>query len=186
MAKLNIPPEERRIWTVSNFFTISRILALPFILLLIKAPATTENQIYLGIVLVWTFASDFLDGYIARKLNQVSVMGKILDPLADKIVTIFAALFTFLYKGMPLWIVVVIIARDVIILAMSFIVMRKKQFITVSNIYGKWAVTFIGLLIISYMFEASFLYFPLTILAMASVLITIIFYGRNFIHTLHV
>lgn len=155
-------------------------------LIYIKAPPTTENRIYLGIIVFLTFLSDFLDGYIARKLNQVSVMGKILDPLADKIVTLFAVLFIYLYKDFPLLLAVIIIGRDVIILAMSFIVMRKKQFVTVSNIYGKWAVTFIGLLVVSYMFEVSFLYLPFTILAMASVLVTIISYGRNFVHTLHV
>ena len=186
MPKLNIPPDERRIWTVSNLFTISRIAILPLLLLFIKAPPTIENKIYLGLVLLWIFVSDYFDGVLARKLNQVTVMGKILDPLADKIVTIFGVIYAYNYKGLPLWIAVVIIARDFIILAMSLIVLRKKQLVTVSNIYGKWAVTFIALLIISYLFEVSFLYLPLTIVAMIFVVITVLTYGRSFLHTIHV
>ena len=91
MPKLNIPPEERRIWVISNLFTVSRIVVFP-LLLFIKAPPTTENKIYLGLVVLWVLASDCFDGVLARKLNQVTVMGKMLDPLADTIVTIFGVI----------------------------------------------------------------------------------------------
>jgi cardiolipin synthase len=185
LVKLDIPPGERRIWTVSNVFTFSRILILPLILILMRAPSSAENKTYLAVLVAWGFASDFLDGYFARKFNQVTVLGKILDPVSDKIVTFFIVLFCLLYRAMPVWLVSIIIARDVLILAMATIVMRTKQIVTVSNIYGKWAVTFIGLLIVSYMFEISVLHLPLTIIALTSIFVSLFVYAQNFFHMLH-
>lgn len=177
-----MPTIERRIFTLSNLITLSRILILPFILILIKASSTPENKFALGLCVVWVFASDFLDGYIARQLDQVSLVGKVLDPVSDKLATLFTAVFTSIYKGLPVWVAAVIIVRDILILATAVWVMKAKRFVTVSNIYGKWAVTFIGLLIVSYMFEVKALYTPLTVLAMLGVAVSAVAYCQSFIH----
>ena len=115
MLKLNIPLSERKIFTVSNFVTLSRVLLLPFIVALLKQPVSQGNNILLAILLIYSIVSDMLDGYIARKLNQVSVLGKILDPLADKICIGVLVAFAVIYRDLPLWVAVTIITRDVLI-----------------------------------------------------------------------
>ena len=97
---------------VPNLLTVFRILAsLIFTFLIFK------NDIG-GAFLLFAFASisDFLDGYLARKWNVVSDLGKILDPIADKVL-MFCSYCIFAYdSSIPVWISVIVIGRDILIL----------------------------------------------------------------------
>ncbi|TDT71900.1 CDP-diacylglycerol--glycerol-3-phosphate 3-phosphatidyltransferase [Hypnocyclicus thermotrophus] len=97
---------------IANFLTIFRIiLIIPFIYYL-KIP----NNEYTAFI-IFTIASitDFLDGYIARKYNLITDFGKLMDPLADKIL-VFSALIIFVeLKYIPSWMVIVILTRDFLI-----------------------------------------------------------------------
>ena len=97
-----------------NLITVSRVLLVPFVLMLIDNynPLRTflASLLYIGAA-----AGDALDGYLARKRNQVSTLGKFLDPLADKLI-VTAVLVTLVALGRtPAWLVVVLIARDLAI-----------------------------------------------------------------------
>jgi len=78
--------------TLSNLITISRIALAPIILVLILYGAWTASIV----LLVIAFATDILDGYLARKLKQATKLGKVLDPAADKIL-VFLVLFGLLF-----------------------------------------------------------------------------------------
>ncbi|NEQ06444.1 MAG: CDP-diacylglycerol--glycerol-3-phosphate 3-phosphatidyltransferase, partial [Moorea sp. SIO4E2] len=69
--------------TLPNWITFSRLLGLPFILYFLNHPTDQSRWISLGIFLL-AAGTDWLDGYLARKLNQITDLGKFLDPLVDK------------------------------------------------------------------------------------------------------
>ncbi|MFM6398667.1 MAG: CDP-alcohol phosphatidyltransferase family protein, partial [Planktothrix sp.] len=77
-----------------TWITFSRLLGVPFLLYFLHDPTVTYRWISLGIFLV-VASTDWLDGYLARKLNQVTDLGKFLDPLVDKLL-IFAPLLAFI------------------------------------------------------------------------------------------
>ncbi len=97
---------------IPNALSILRIVLIPvFILLLLPAGPETVCS---GAFAVFAMASitDFLDGYIARTTDQVTKLGKLLDPVADKILTSAALIFLVQLQRVEAWIVVVIIARE--------------------------------------------------------------------------
>ena len=85
--------------------------------------------------------SDWLDGYLARKLNLVTSLGKLLDPLADKILV--AAVFVYLSSKnlCPVWVTSVIIGREFLVTGLRQIAVEKGVVIAADNL-GKWKTTF--------------------------------------------
>ncbi|MPY17075.1 CDP-diacylglycerol--glycerol-3-phosphate 3-phosphatidyltransferase [Paenibacillus glucanolyticus] len=119
---------------LANKITIARMLLIPlFILFFAEYPLwLTENNRFFGFiqedgryialaVFILASATDKLDGYIARKYNQITNLGKLLDPLADKLL-ISVALIMMVQSGMvATWIAVVIIAREFVITGLRMV-----------------------------------------------------------------
>lgn len=179
MLKLKIPLSERKIFTAANFFTLSRVLLLPFIVAFLRQPVSLRNNIFLAILLIYSIVSDLLDGYIARKLNQVSVLGKILDPLADKICIGVLVVFAVIYRDLPQWVAFIVITRDVVIVLLSIILASKIQNVAMSNIYGKYTAIFLALLILSYIFGVTILQLPLICISLTGLILSSISYGKR-------
>jgi cardiolipin synthase (CMP-forming) len=117
-----------RFWTAANLLTLIRIaLTLPF-LYLIK-----EGRFgYALLIFFIASVTDFADGYVARKFNQQSSLGRILDPLADKLLTtasfIVMALPHMGFPSIPVWLAVAVVARDLVILLGSVAVYLATGF----------------------------------------------------------
>lgn len=97
---------------IPNLLSIVRIVLIPYFILLLL-PAGRET-VCVGAFAVFSVASitDFLDGYIARRTGQITKLGKLLDPIADKILTSSALVFLVYLHRVSAWIVIVIIARE--------------------------------------------------------------------------
>ncbi len=93
--------------------------------------------------------SDLLDGWLARKLNQITEAGKIIDPLADKVFVGGAVVALVLMGKLPLWFVLTVVARDLIIVIAGIIIARRLQTVLPSNYPGKIAVQCIAAVLIS-------------------------------------
>lgn len=94
-----------------TWITVSRLFGVPFILYTLSDPTETHRWICLAIFIV-AAGTDWLDGYLARKLNQVSDLGKFLDPLVDKLL-VFAPLLCLVQLDMiPAWGVFLMLARE--------------------------------------------------------------------------
>src|SRR3954464_21004 len=94
-----------------NLVTMGRVLLIPGVLYFIDNYSPLRSLIA-GLLYLVSAAGDALDGYLARSRGQVSVLGKFLDPLADKLVVTAILVFMVGLGRVPAWIVVVMIARD--------------------------------------------------------------------------
>jgi len=162
---------------ISNCLSILRIiLVFPIAYLL-----SNNYNIAAFIVSLIAISTDFFDGYFARKLHQESELGKILDPLADKIL-IAAIILTLLFKGtFPLWLASVIIGRDLLILAGGLILSNKMKNVTPSNIYGKITMFILCLTVSIFILEIEILKDIFVILSTIFIAISFISYLLIFI-----
>ncbi|SNR54752.1 cardiolipin synthase [Haloechinothrix alba] len=114
----------RQMFTVPNALSVVRLALVPVFLWLLLGPRYDELAI---VVLVFAGFSDWLDGKLARWLNQMSKLGEILDPAADRLY-ILMTLFAFLYRDiLPWWVIVVLVSREVL-LAGSLLIIRSRGF----------------------------------------------------------
>jgi cardiolipin synthase len=109
-------------WTIPNALSALRLLGVPVFFWLIVGPEADGLALVILIVSAFT---DWLDGFLARKLNQFSRLGELLDPLADRLYVVAALLALFIRDLLPLWVVLVLILRDVF---MSLILIYLKRF----------------------------------------------------------
>ncbi|WP_430646660.1 CDP-alcohol phosphatidyltransferase family protein [Agromyces sp. GXS1127] len=106
-----------RVWTVPNLLSMLRLLLVPVFLVLV----VVGEYVPALVVLVVASVSDLLDGFIARRFDQVTRLGQLLDPAADRLY-IFAALIGLAANDLvPWWIVVVIVARDVFLVVLGVV-----------------------------------------------------------------
>lgn len=149
----------------ANKVSIFRVISIPFFLGVVLYYDPQRDILRfaaLGIFLL-AVVSDFIDGYIARVKKQKTKFGSIVDPLADKLllVTSFIALYSKnnLYPGLffPLWVVLVVISRDMIILLGAVIIYIMKQDLNVvpSNL-GKFTTFFQMMTVVSFLLRLNF------------------------------
>ena len=117
-------PASSAILTVPNVLSFLRILLIPvFFYLIVHEPTTFSGIIVFGVVM----ATDWVDGTIARRTGQVSELGKILDPVADRL-ALAAGLIALLIRGaFPLWAALLILVRDVTILIVGVFLLAGKH-----------------------------------------------------------
>ncbi len=132
---------KREVFYISNLISFSR-----FILLAITAIFLVRNNYLMAIIfIVIIWISDLLDGYFARSRNEISELGKIIDPLADKI-TIGVLMFILLIQGIvPAWFFIITLFRDFIIFTGGLYLKYKKHIVLQSNWMGKITVLAIGI-----------------------------------------
>jgi CDP-diacylglycerol--glycerol-3-phosphate 3-phosphatidyltransferase len=97
-----------------TWITVSRLLALPFLFFLLQTPTDAERWLGVIIFLVASL-TDWLDGYLARKLDQVTELGKFLDPLVDKLLVLAPLLILIQLQQIPAWGVFLILGRELAI-----------------------------------------------------------------------
>jgi CDP-diacylglycerol--glycerol-3-phosphate 3-phosphatidyltransferase len=137
---------------------------------------------YLAILLaLLAVISDYADGYVARKRGETSELGKILDPVADKVAVALGAIGLYQAYDLPLWIVILIIGRDILILIGSIFLLDKVKGIVASEMPGKIAVTIISLLLLAYLFEWDPIKIPLLFMTLVALILSFIFYLLKFI-----
>jgi CDP-diacylglycerol--glycerol-3-phosphate 3-phosphatidyltransferase len=147
--------KKNEIYTISNLLSFLRLLmAIPFWILIgnINEPGVRSVVAALAIIGALT---DWLDGFVARKRNEVTELGKIIDPLADKI-TIGAIIIRLYMVGeIAEYYFFLIIGRDLLIFIGGVIVSKMIGKILPSNILGKITVSVIGLVILLIFLEIS-------------------------------
>ncbi len=99
-----------RILTLPNLVTLIRLLLIPIFVYL----SWSRSRLILGGLLLGLIgATDWIDGYLARRLNQTSTVGKVIDPSADRVLLIAAGIVSFHDNLIPTWLLLVIFAREI-------------------------------------------------------------------------
>lgn len=135
-----------------NQLTILRIILTPVFLFFFLSGYPVFKLISLGIYIIAAL-TDWYDGWLARKFNYITNWGKFWDPMADKILTSAAFIGFVILEIVPFWMVVIIIARDLIITSLrAYADYRDFSFPT--SYYAKWKtflqMTFLYYLLIAY------------------------------------
>lgn len=146
----------QRVWTIPTILSFSRILLVgPIVYCLLGE--SQNNRWWAVSIIVVAIITDLLDGYLARQLHQVSDFGKIIDPLADKI-AVGAVTFVLVWlERLPLWFLLLVLVRDVLILAGGLHIRRTKHIVVQSNLPGKLAVILVSFLLLLTIVEVEFL-----------------------------
>jgi len=100
---------EDRVLTVPNVVTLVRLLCIPVFLWLLFG---ADRQTLAAVLLAVLGATDWVDGYVARRFDQVSTLGKVLDPAADRILVGTAVVAIMVHGAVPLWFGIATLARE--------------------------------------------------------------------------
>ena len=126
--------------TLPNQLTILRIILSPVFLFLFLSDVIWMKQVSV-IVYIIAALSDWYDGWLARKFNYITSWGKFWDPLADKILTSAAFIGFAIVDLIPVWMVVIIVGRDVVITLLR-VFADMKNYIFTTSYYAKWKTLF--------------------------------------------
>ncbi|MBN1637823.1 MAG: CDP-alcohol phosphatidyltransferase family protein [Ignavibacteriales bacterium] len=178
-----------KINTISNYISFSRILLGIIIFFLLDKIQEDYSYRIILFALMWLgFFSDLLDGYLARKLNQVSELGKIIDPLADKICIAIIVIKLYLIGEINAFYFWTIVLRDVMIFFGGILLTRKIKVVLPSNYLGKITVLFIGLFlgaVVMNLNEIDWLYNSLYYISLILSFLSVVGYGLRAIETLN-
>jgi cardiolipin synthase (CMP-forming) len=111
---------EDRILTVPNLVTVVRLLCIPLFIWLLARP-NRSGYVPAAVLLAVLGATDGVDGYVARHFHQVSSLGKVLDPVADRLLLGVAALAIVIVGAVPTWVAVAALSREALV-ALGFLV----------------------------------------------------------------
>ncbi|HEX6230458.1 MAG TPA: CDP-alcohol phosphatidyltransferase family protein [Actinomycetota bacterium] len=118
------PPASDRILTIPNLLSFLRIALIPvFVWLIVDRDTTFAGLMLFGVVV----ATDWVDGLIARATGQVSELGKLLDPAADRLAIGAGLVALVIRDAFPLWAALLILVRDVLILAAGLAVLIARR-----------------------------------------------------------
>ncbi len=164
------------IWNVPNIITVARIFMVPVIIgfliwdyYLMSSNSSdyivaeylsgvklTIPYLVAGILFIVASISDAVDGYIARKSNQISTFGKVFDPSADKILVNSILILMAISGRLPIFIIVIMISRDIVVDA-SRIVLGNKGVVVPANKWGKqktiWQM--VGIIMLFFVFPTN-------------------------------
>lgn len=130
----------QQILNLPNGLTIIRVLAIPVILLLLFYSGKTYQWVT-AIFFLLVAVTDTIDGYIARRRGMVTTLGKFLDPLADKLLIVTALIALIPTRGIPLWMVIVVVGREIAVTGLRGIAVSQGIVIAASHL-GKYKTIF--------------------------------------------
>jgi len=116
------PPVSTRIVTIPNILSLIRLLLIPvfFVLLL------TGHLAWALLLIAVSAVTDFVDGYVARHFNQITRLGQLLDPAADRLFILTTLIGLGLVGVLPWWFIAVIVARDVLLLVLGVVLANHR------------------------------------------------------------
>lgn len=147
------------LFNLPNLLTLGRIAAIPFVCLLVVQD-TRVTAFAAALLYSLAAMTDMVDGYLARRNKQVTLIGKFLDPLADKLIVLSILLTMLVLDRVPLWVVALILAREITITGLRSIASSEGLVIAAKPL-GKYKTAFqmVGLvgLLVHYPYVVNFL-----------------------------
>lgn len=150
MKKGSLIDRNENIWNVPNLLTMLRMAAVVVFIVLFARGKKNAAMI----VFILAAATDVLDGYIARRFHLITSFGKLMDPLADKLMTLSALVCLTVTGYVPLWLLIIEGAKECFMVVGCCFVLRKKKLVVQADYIGKAAtVTFIAAIIATFLHD---------------------------------
>jgi len=150
----NMKIKFKEILLLPNLISSFRLLLfVPFLFLFYNYSTIENNRTFILILIFIAFVSDLLDGFVARKTNTISELGKIIDPLADKILVALIVINLYWLNEIPAFFFWIVLIRDLLIFIGGIVISQKIGKVLPSNLLGKLTVFSIGLFIIITLFQ---------------------------------
>jgi cardiolipin synthase len=167
----------KKIFNASNFLSFVRLFLIIPAWIAFNNFDATFYRYSVAAIGIFAAITDILDGYLARKLNQITEFGKIIDPIADKVLIAFVVINLFLLNEIPDYYFYLIVGRDVLILLGGVIVSKKLGKVLPSDYLGKATVLAISFVLLMILLNASreslpyqFLYYTSILLIFSSLI----------------
>lgn len=119
-----------------TWITVSRLVSVPLVLYLLQTP-TERSRAIAAIIFLLGASTDWLDGYLARRLNQVTELGKFLDPLVDKLLVLAPLMSLVELQQVPAWGVFLILARELTVAGWRVSPALQQSGVPGANLWGK-------------------------------------------------
>ncbi|MFH1050147.1 MAG: CDP-alcohol phosphatidyltransferase family protein [bacterium] len=130
-----------QVWNLPNVLSMFRIL-----LVIPMGIALWEHDNVIAVLIGFLSAiTDNLDGYFARRFNQITEFGKIIDPLSDKLFVGVIVIILLIQERMPIWFALIIWGRDLLLMLGGLWAAKKIGWVLPSNVLGKMTITVMGL-----------------------------------------
>ena len=156
IRKKRLQTRKDRILTLANAISISRIfLTIPLIMVFEDIAAGMSEKISQAFILILIIAlTDFLDGYVARKVDETTNFGKLIDPVADKICMMVVLVYLIITYKLPFLLFCVILAiRDIFLIIIGVFLMFQQDEVFQSNKSGKWFIGISALMMVFFLFK---------------------------------
>lgn len=152
-------PLQQELTDLPNLITLARICLIPFILVFIDNYSPKLSALS-ALIFAFAAATDFLDGYLARRLGLVTVVGKFLDPLADKLIVLSTLVMLVAVGRAPAWLVVLLMSRELAITGLRAIA-SQEGFVISAGAGGKTktALQLSGIIFLLFHFHYRIIYF---------------------------
>jgi CDP-diacylglycerol--glycerol-3-phosphate 3-phosphatidyltransferase len=141
-----------------NYLTCFRILVVPGVVICLLFPGRMASLLA-AILFVLAGVTDFVDGVLARRYGHITTLGKFLDPLADKLLVVSALIMLAGLGRVPSWMVVIIVARELLITGLRAVAMERSQMIMTASWLGKYKFVFQMVAVTSLLLHYPFLWF---------------------------
>ena len=146
-------------YNISNILSILRIVSSIPLIICFDRFDEFEYKIFSIAIIIFIFISDILDGYLARKLNIVTDLGKIIDPVADKMCLIVVLIYLIDVYRTPFLIFFLILSfRDILLITLTLYLILYHGHVTQANTNGKVFIFISTIMIISYIYNAPLIF----------------------------
>ncbi|MBC8313007.1 MAG: CDP-alcohol phosphatidyltransferase family protein [Candidatus Cloacimonetes bacterium] len=141
--------DPKTFFTIPNVVTMFRFITLPFIWILLYK----NENLWAFALIIFAGLTDILDGFLAKILNQATPIGKVIDPVVDKIFALTLIIFLVFNRNFPPYAFVIILILEFLILLGGYILTKKHNIVPSSNTFGKIAASLISIAIWLYVIK---------------------------------
>lgn len=167
-----------RLATLPNALSAVRMAFLPPVLYLLERPDPESDQ-WAVLLLFVAGITDLMDGWLARRRGAVSPSGKVVDPLADKVLIGGLLIYLTVARDFPVWLVLAVVARDVALMAGAWLFFRRERLVFGADWTGKLTTFFLSVLILTHILGWHAAQLPLTVLAVGALAASYVSYGSR-------